>query len=214
MRTDPRNTYCGRRTVCWGPSGSTSNRMTDRKSHKLIEYSGAFCGTNSTHGGEICVRCRVRKEPAVTSSVPDNSHDDAHGVSRREFARLGLFAGGIALTAPSIRTISFAGKAVGSVHTPPPSTTPTSSTPVTQGGASETSTSSTATSSTTTTVLPGADEKGAAGGSGTLPFTGAAIGGLAVVGGAAVAVGRAMTGASNAERVDEHQSLPEDDEDV
>jgi hypothetical protein len=148
----------------------------------------------------------------VNASLPDNSdkpdtEGDSARVSRRDFARLGVFAGGVALTAPSIRTIRFAGKVVGSVHTPP-------TTPITEQGAvvSPEPTSSTVAGSTTTTTA--AQSPAGETNSGTLPFTGAAIGGLAVVGGAAVGVGRAMSSAKKRRGTDEDQDFIDDAEDV
>ncbi len=130
------------------------------------------------------------------------------GVTRRDFARLGVVAGGAALLAaggaiagPNIRTISYAGKVVGSVHTPPttesPPTSESTSPEISTEGSTVPSTTSAPASSTTkpsaTTTVDGAAD--AAEPDGVLPFTGAAIGALAIAGGAAVAVGRAMAGA-------------------
>jgi len=133
--------------------------------------------------------------------VPEPLNDSVgdERFSRRDFARVGLVAGagavvlaGGALATPNIRTIRFAGKVVGSVQTPP--TSESTSPEVSVGGSTVPST--TDGSSTTSTTKPLTKTASTDGTSdGVLPFTGAAIGGVAIVGGAAVAVGRAMASA-------------------
>ena len=81
---------------------------------------------------------------------PDNSEspDRADHLSRRRFAQLGLVAGGAALAAPSVRTINFAGKVVGSA----PTSTTTEAPPETTTTQPPTTTTTTTAPSTTTTI--------------------------------------------------------------
>jgi hypothetical protein len=168
------------------------------------------------------------------SEPPDSPECADDGVSRRDFARLGIVAGGAALlaaggagfAAPSIRTISFAGKVVGSVHTPP--TTESTSPPISTEGStvaastippptdpSSTASSSTSSSSTSSTVKASGDgdATGDTSSDGMLPLTGAAIGGLAIVGGAAVAAGRALASSAKRREPAEDQSFRSSDDD-
>lgn len=144
-----------------------------------------------------------------------SASEGGEGLNRRDFSRLGLAAGGFALAAPSIRTISFAGKVVGT--NPPPSTEPppdTASTTTTvqatgssvttaPNGAGSTVGPTGDTSTTTTTAASAVEPAGASQGPGSLPLTGAALGGLAVVGGAAIAAGRAIARAARPEPLDQ-----------
>ncbi len=114
----------------------------------------------------------------MAGPLPDSADNEGpqHSVSRRDFSRLGLFAGGVALTAPTIRTISFAGKVVGSV------------TPVGPEGAVKSPAGAGANQNPASTAP-------AAVSSGTLPFTGGEIGRLTLAGAGAVAIGSAMASA-------------------
>jgi hypothetical protein len=153
--------------------------------------------------------------------MSDADPADANALNRREFSRLGMFVGGAALAAPSIRTLNFAGKIVGSA--PPPTTQPPPQ-PTTTTSVGVTGTSVTTAPLATTTSTVGktgteqtspttdgavADAERGQGGGGSLPLTGAAIGGAAVLGGAAIAVGRAMTRAQRTGPVDQSPDIGE-----
>jgi hypothetical protein len=79
-------------------------------------------------------------------------HGEAPRLSRRDFTRLGAFAGGVVWGAPKVTSIQFANRAIG---TPggPTTTPPTDPPPTTTTSPGSTSTTTT-TSSTTTTTTP------------------------------------------------------------